>query len=298
MKFVLLLLLCLGATLAPAQELSATDAWKLSWRMYMSKIEKNYELGERQFDSLRATKSRIDKKLMLTGLEIVNQRNDIAKVSEILKELDVETLEYLCGKNFIHKDSPDYVHCRSFNTEVSHPELELDIIKMFVNDQMVRGANMESILNRYNLKKEAVVKGLDMPATDLENRTRLKEILSKHGFPTKKMVGAEAMNAIFLIIQHSDRDKSWQRSQLPNIELAVKNGDMDGQSYAYLYDRIKLGAGEKQLYGTQFTSLDPKTNQIELGPTEDPGNLDKRRMEVGMMPIDAYKRLALISSRK
>ena len=46
------------------------------------------------------------------------------------------------------------------------------------------------------------------------------------------MVGKDAMQGIFLIIQHSDGDPHWQKSQLGYIEQAVKNGDMDGQSYA------------------------------------------------------------------
>ncbi len=49
---------------------------------------------------------------------------------------------------------------------------------------------------------------------------------------------------MFFIIQHSDGDKEWQKSQLPNIERAVENGDLEGQKYAYLYDRIKINSGE------------------------------------------------------
>ena len=128
---------------------------------------------------------------------------------------------------------------------------------------------------------------------DEKNRNRLKEIIAEFGFPGKKMVGKEAMQGIFLIIQHSDGDKEWQKSQLKNIEEAVKNGDMDGQSYAYLYDRIKLNGGEKQLYGTQFVKVDPINKIVELADTEHPENLDKRRMEVGMMPIEMYKRFML-----
>lgn len=92
-----------------------------------------------------------------------------------------------------------------------------------------------------------------------------------------------------MIIQHADRDKEWQQSQLENVEIAVKKGDLDGQSYAYLYDRIQVNNGEKQLYGTQFSKVDPVSKTVELAPTEDIEHLDERRMEIGLMPIEMYK---------
>ncbi len=263
----------------------------------MSKVEKDYDLGERQFDSLRATKAKIDKRLMLTGLEIVNQQNKIKKVMQILHGLDKETLDYLCEKFFL-SNTRDLPYCNGYTRNVSHPDLSLELVKMYVNDQIVRGADMDYVLSMYHLRREYVGKSLNMETTDEENRNRLKAIIVQYGFPTKPMVGSEAMHGIFLIIQHADKDREWQKSQLANIEIAAMNGDVDGQSYAYLYDRIKIGAGEKQLYGTQFTSVDPQTNQIQLAPIDDPDNLDERRRQMGMMPIDAYKRLALISSKK
>ena len=98
---------------------------------------------------------------------------------------------------------------------------------------------------------------------------------------------------MFFIIQHSDGDKQWQKSQLPNIERAVENGDLDGQKYAYLYDRIKINSGEKQLYGTQFSNVDPINKTVELADTENVEDLNKRRMKIGMMPIDMYKKYML-----
>ncbi|KEO73920.1 DUF6624 domain-containing protein [Anditalea andensis] len=124
---------------------------------------------------------------------------------------------------------------------------------------------------------------------DEKHRNRLKEIFKEYSFPTRKSVGKDAMNGIFLMIQHADMDKQWQKSQLKNIEKAVQNDDIDSQSYAYLYDRIQINNGQDQLYGTQFSKVDPLNKAVELTPTEDIDNLDKRRMEMGMMPIGMYK---------
>jgi D-alanyl-D-alanine carboxypeptidase len=110
---------------------------------------------------------------------------------------------------------------------------------------------------------------------------------------TRKLVGKDAMQGVFIMILHSDGDKEWQKSQLTNIERAVKNGDMDGQSYAYQYDRIQINSGKKQLYGTQCANVDTIKKTVELAPTEDMENLDDRRRKVGMMPIEMYKEFML-----
>ncbi len=141
-------------------------------------------------------------------------------------------------------------------------------------------------------KNEVVIDSFGI-STDVTNTKRLKEIIKVYGFPTKVMVGKDAMRGIFFIIQHIDRDQEWQKSQLENIEKAVKEGRMDGQSYAYLYDRIKRNSGEKQRYGTQFAKVAPVNKTVELGDVKDIENWDQRRMEFGMMPIEMYERLML-----
>ena len=279
-------------------KISEVEKWKLGWRMVISSMDKNYELGEHQFDSLLATKSKIDKKFILTGLQILKKRNKEEKFNLILKRLDGETLELLCSKKLINNSSAEFEYCKNFNHDVSNPELQLELIKMYINDQVSRGGKMDDIITRYRLKKEEVIKANDAVAIDQENRDKLKVIFTKYGFPSKKMVGSDAMNGIFLMIQHSDGDKVWQKSQLSNIERAVKSGDMDGQSYAYLYDRIKINSGEKQLYGTQFAKVDPINKIAELAATEDLENLDTRRMKIGMMPIETYRAFMLKSAQQ
>jgi len=168
------------------------------------------------------------------------------------------------------------------------PNQQIKIIKAYINSQEATGKSMKDFIAKYDLDSEKI-KGISWGFVDEKNRTRLKEIFKENGFPNKELVGKDAMLGIFLMIQHSDSDKEWQKSQLKNIEQAVKNGDMDGQSYAYLFDRIKVNRGEKQLYGTQFANVDPIKKIVELADTEDLVNLNIRRRKVGMMPIEMYK---------
>ncbi|GEO05083.1 hypothetical protein AAE02nite_27470 [Adhaeribacter aerolatus] len=261
-------------------------------------MEKDYDLGELQLDSLLATKSKIDKRFVLTGLEILKHKNKDEKFKQVLQNLDNETLEFLCNKPVLSSAATKLERCKSFNYEADNPALQLQLIKMYINDQISRSGNMDAIITTYKLTKEEVVYGKDNMSTDAENRKQLKEIFAKYGFPTRKMVGEDAMQGIFFIIQHADADKEWQQAQLPKVENAVKKGDMDGQRYAYLYDRIKINSGEKQLYGTQFAKVDPVNKVAELALTEDLENLDKRRMGMGMMPIETYKVIMLKSVSK
>ncbi len=273
-----------------SEQITDVGIWKLGWRMIASSMEENYELASLQFDSLRNSTEIIDRKYLVTGLEAKNKLRKVNEVTEIINSQDKKMLQEICNKGFLSS----YEICKEHSIEkVDNKELQIELIKMYINDQYVRSNLMTDLLSKYNLLKSEVIIDSFGVNTDERNRERLKEIIKENGFPTNELVGKDAMKGIFLMIQHSDGDKEWQKSQLPNIEKAVKNGDMDGQSYAYLYDRIQINSGERQLYGTQFAKVDSINKVVELAETEDLENLDRRRMEVGMMPIEMYKEFML-----
>ncbi len=268
---------------------SDVEVWKLGWRMIESSMEENYELANLQFDSLWNISKEIDRKYLVTGLEAKNKLGKVEEIIQILNAQNEYMLQEVCTKKFLANMEP----CNGESIEeVENKELQIELIKMYVDDQATRGSLMQDIITKYNIDSTEITQD-DGVVVDGRNRNRLKEIFEKYGFPTKELVGNDAMQGIFLMIQHSDGDKEWQKSQLTNIEKAVKKGDMDGQSYAYLYDRIKINSGKKQLYGTQFAKVDPINKTIELAPTEDLENLDIRRMKIGMMPIEMYKEFML-----
>jgi len=265
------------------------ELWKLGWRMIENSWENNNEIANSQFDSLLNTKINIDIKFLLIGLEVKNKLGKEKTIDEILNKQNQDVLREICLKQFLQTREI----CKEFSIEnIENEELQMELIKMYVDDQAVRGNIMEDKILKYSLDRLQITQD-DGVTVDERNRNRLKEIFEEYGFPNKKIVGKDAMYGIFLMIQHSDGDKKWQQSQLKNIEIAVKNGDMDGQSYAYLYDRIKINSKEKQLYGTQFSNVDPVNKTVELFETEDLVNLDVRRMKIGMMPIKMYKKLML-----
>lgn len=272
-----------------SQQMTDVEVWQLGWRMIANSMEKNYELASSQFDSLRNSTKIIDTKYLVTGLEIKNELGKVDEITEIINSQQKDMLQEICGKRFLSH----YSVCEEYSIEeVGNKELQIELIKMYVDDQASRGNLMEDIILKYNIDSTEVTQD-GAVIVDERNRNRLKEMFQEYGFPTRELVGKDAMQGIFLMIQHSDRDKEWQKVQLANIEKAVKRGDMAGQSYAYLYDRIKVNSGEKQLYGTQFAHVDPINKTVELAETEDLDNLDGRRMEMGMMPIQMYKKFML-----
>jgi len=268
--------------------------WKLGWRLISSSWDKNYQLGEQQFDSLLKMNGLIETKFLVSGLDILSELGKKEKIISVLSKQDQRTLEDICSKELFTKKLTDIQICKSIvrDENVGNKALQVELIKMYINDQSVRGNVLREIINKYKLDEYELTK-MDAISIDKINRDRLKEIITEFGFPTRQLVGKDAMQGIFFMIQHSDGDKEWQKGQLPNIERAVKQGDMDGQSYAYLYDRIKINGGEKQLYGTQFKNVDPINKKVELADTEDIKKLDSRRMEVGMMPIKMYEQFML-----
>jgi hypothetical protein len=292
-----ILLICIGftVTFCSRQEstVSTIESWQLGWRLIQSSWNDDLVLAEQQFDSLLNSDETVDYKFLITGLGVLHDLGKEQKLIAILNKQNDEILSELCESDLISSNPSYNDFCTDLeNSKIQYPDLQNEIIKMYIDDQAVRGNIMNDIIERYNLHGYEITDS-DGVAVDSKNRERLKQIFEEYGFPTRAMVGKDAMHGMFIMIQHSDGDKEWQKSQLSNIEKAVKAGDMDGQSYAYLYDRIKINNGEKQLYGTQFSNVDPVDKTVTLAETEDIDNLDFRRMEVGMMPIEMYKRLML-----
>jgi hypothetical protein len=122
---------------------------------------------------------------------------------------------------------------------------------------------------------------------DQRNTAWLKEAVDRRGWPGKSLVGADGANAAWLLVQHADQDRAFQKRCLPLLAAAVKKGEATGAQLAYLTDRVRVGAGEKQVYGTQFRTVDGK---LEPSPIEDEANVDRRRKEAGLPSLAEYRK--------
>ena len=127
-----------------------------------------------------------------------------------------------------------------------------------------------------------------MQQVDMENTQWLKDLVAREGWPTTARVGAEASKSAFLILQHAVHDPGFQRMMLDTIAQAFARGEVDGQSYALLFDRVAVQSGQKQRYGSQAQM---RGGRIVFDPMEDSTKVDSLRASVGLPPLADYKRV-------
>lgn len=119
-----------------------------------------------------------------------------------------------------------------------------------------------------------------------DNLDWMRAVLAKHGWPGRHLVGEEGSHGAWLLIQHADQDTSLQRIALRLLERAVQVNDAAGADLAYLTDRMRVAAGQLQVYGTQL-QYDAR-GCASPRPSEEPALLARRRAAVDLMPVDEY----------
>ena len=120
---------------------------------------------------------------------------------------------------------------------------------------------------------------------DSLNLAKIEQILQKYGYPGKSLVGEVEASTTWLVIQHAPLEKQVQ--YFPMIEEAAQKGEIRRSDWALLLDRIRMRQGQPQVYGSQIVR-DPNNGQWMLHPVEDEANVNKRRAEVGLGPLEDY----------
>lgn len=120
---------------------------------------------------------------------------------------------------------------------------------------------------------------------DSSNLVKVTAILDQYGWLGPDEVGYDGNTTLFLVIQHSDQ--ATQEKYLPMMRAAVKAGKARASSLALLEDRVALGQGKRQTYGSQIGS-DIETQTYYVLPLEDAENVDTRRAAVGLNPMADY----------
>jgi hypothetical protein len=173
-------------------------------------------------------------------------------------------------------------------TKLDEP-LRKELLRMVKEDQEARAA----IIHERQPDAAAVQKVQDI---DKKNTARMKAIIDKHGWPGHSLVGKDGAHAAWLLVQHADKDRAFQKRCLQLLERAVQAKEATGVDLAYLTDRVRIGEDKKQVYGTQFREVDGK---MEPFPIEDEANVEKRRKEVGLGSLAEYrKRLEEVYKKK
>jgi hypothetical protein len=160
---------------------------------------------------------------------------------------------------------------------------QLDSI--FEEDQKPRIA-IDTIVKKYGWESpEMIAQGSLIRRIDSINLVKIKSILDNYGWLGSDVIGSRGNVTLFLVIQHADQ--ATQEKYLPMMREAVKNGKAQPGNLALLEDRVALGQGKKQIYGSQI-GMDKETNRYFVLPLDDPDNVDKRRATAGLEPLAYY----------
>ncbi len=121
--------------------------------------------------------------------------------------------------------------------------------------------------------------------TDSINLIKVRAILDERGWLGPEVVGDQGNSTLFLVIQHADHET--QLKYLPMMREAVQAGNARASSLALLEDRVALGQGKQQIYGSQI-GRDRESGEYYVLPLAEPEKVNERRAEVGLGPIEDY----------
>ncbi len=124
----------------------------------------------------------------------------------------------------------------------------------------------------------------ELTKIDEDNTAWLAEVIEQHGWPGKTEVGEDGAHSAWLLVQHADRNREFQKKCL-ELMKAEPEGEVAGKDIAYLTDRVLCAEDKPQLYGTQLIQQDGK---MVPRPIEDEEHVDERRAAVGLQPLAEY----------
>jgi len=181
------------------------------------------------------------------------------------------------------------VSAQNINTRLKK---ELDSI--YVLDQKYRelisvaqkSKSADSLAKIYKVEKQSLSGHLWSLQTDVDesNMERVEAIVKQYGYPGESLVGAPANEAVFYVIQHSEKIEDY----LPLVEKAATQKQLPFRLFAMMKDRYLMQNEKEQIYGTQasgFSALNKTTGKAGwawvIWPISDPANVNKRRKEAG-----------------
>lgn len=205
-----------------------------------------------------------------------------SNVNHLTSDSDLKSLHNDKKWTQLVSDMQKVVDAREANYD---KPLQAKLLALFEEDQNIRKEYIKAQKDYGNQSKIVDSLGKVMMHKDSINLGKVTEILDKYGWVGVDKVGGQANQTLFLVIQHSDLKT--QQKYLPMMREAVKNNNASSSALALLEDRVALGEGKKQIYGSQI-GYDNNTNTEYVLPLEDPDNVDKRRATVGLGPLADY----------
>lgn len=149
------------------------------------------------------------------------------------------------------------------------------------NQQLLAALKRDTEIRQDLEKRKKIFKGYDlvMRKCHEENAALLEEYIAQYGWPLPSKFGDELHETAWIIAIHAISRPKLIRKTLDIMAEALESGEDVASAYARLVDRIALYEGRQQIYGTQFF---PSPKGFYAKDLKDPGNVDHRRMEIGL----------------
>ena len=208
-----------------------------------------------------------------------------------IKYKDLQHVSNDTDLNFLHADDRWDKLIKTVEANKQEYEKDLDLPLVAILDtiyQLDQGYRREirAIEEKYGRESEEMqAHWRKIIEADSINLIKVKEVLDERGWLGANVIGDQGNRTLFLVIQHADPETQVQ--YLPMMRDAVKNGNASPSSLALLEDRVALGQGKRQIYGSQI-GRDPETGEYFVLPLVDPEKVNERRAEVGLRQIEEY----------
>lgn len=187
--------------------------------------------------------------------------------------------------------TPDKPATKPASENVANPALRRELLERVDRDQQVRQRLIqwmqEHKSDQPSQSGEEDPRVKETRQVDAENRTWLKSVLEKSGWPVASQVGTDGAHAAWLLVQHADEAPEFQKQCLELMRTAAP-GEVSRTDIAYLTDRVMVRETGKQLYGTQVQLKDGKWEPL---PLAEPERIDALRKEAQMQPLAEYLEL-------
>ncbi len=144
----------------------------------------------------------------------------------------------------------------------------------------------DSLINIYGAgSKEADVYQKEYRINHARNIKKIRGILDNHDWPEQAVIGDQGNRTICNVLQHADQQT--REHYIPMMRKAVLDRKLESRYLVRAEDRIATDKGELQIYGGQMKYY-PETKTFNVWPVYDPVNIDKRRAEIGLEPIEEF----------
>lgn len=159
--------------------------------------------------------------------------------------------------------------------------LKKELDSLYYVDQLYRDIlgspqKKDSLAKAHNLAGQDVDQRIydKMAEIDRSNIKRVRQIIKQYGYPGATLVGLPTNEAAWYVIQHSEDIAHY----FPLIEQAGKRKELPFDLVAMMQDRLLMGKGKEQVYGTQVRC---ENSECYVWPIANPAQVNQRRKQAG-----------------